>query len=225
MNKKKININIEDYPIELCRFIKDAVMYDSSSHPTMKVLYSSLGYYIKIAEKGMLSTEMQMAELFYSKSIGVKPILYISEEKDYMVTTPAVGESALDYLSEPEKLCEALADAMKRLHSMPVTDVPVSQCMELYSGDNKFVSLKQDTFIHGDFCLPNIMLDDWRFSSFIDVGLAGAGDRHIDIYWVLWSLNFNLKTDKYTDLFLDLYGRDKVDMDILKLVAETEQQS
>jgi len=82
--------------------------------------------------------------------------------------------------------------------------------------------MKQDTFIHGDFCLPNIMLDNWKFSTFIDVGLAGIGDKHIDIYWVLWSLNFNLGTDQYMDYFLDLYGREKVDMEILKLVAEEE---
>ncbi|MBE5874997.1 MAG: aminoglycoside 3'-phosphotransferase, partial [Lachnospiraceae bacterium] len=54
---------------------------------------------------------------------------------------------------------------------------------------------------------------------------AGVGDRHIDIYWVLWSLWYNLKTDKYTDTFLDFYGRDKVDMERLKVVAETEEHS
>ena len=77
--------------------------------------------------------------------------------------------------------------------------------------------------LHGDYCLPNIMLHDWKFSSFLDVGLAGVGDKHIDIYWVLWSLNYNLGTDKYTDLFLDLYGREKVDMEILKIVKEVEE--
>ena len=56
--------------------------------------------------------------------------------------------------------------------------------------------LKADTLIHGDFCLPNVMLDNWKFSTFIDLPLAGIGDKHIDIYWVLWSLKYNLKTDK-----------------------------
>ena len=82
--------------------------------------------------------------------------------------------------------------------------------------------LKQDTLIHGDFCLPNIILDHWKFSSFIDVGLAGVGDKHIDFYWVLWSMWYNLKTDKYTDYFFDLYGSENFDNDILKIVAEVE---
>lgn len=94
--------------------------------------------------------------------------------------------------------------------------------MDTYDGMEKGKLLKKDTFIHGDFCLPNVMLDDWEFSGFIDLGLSGVGDKHIDIYWVLWSLNYNLKTDKYTDCFLDLYGRENVDMNVLKIVAEVE---
>ena len=93
--------------------------------------------------------------------------------------------------------------------------------METYKG---LSFMKPDTFNHGDFCLPNVMLDNGKFSAFIDVGLAGLGDRHIDIYWALWSLDFNLKTDRYTDLFLDLYGRDKISTDILKKVGEIESQ-
>ncbi len=82
--------------------------------------------------------------------------------------------------------------------------------------------LRCDTLIHGDYCLPNIMLDNWRLSGFIDVGCGGVGDRHIDIFWALWSLAFNLGTDSYTDRFLDAYGRDRVDMRALRTVAAVE---
>lgn len=82
--------------------------------------------------------------------------------------------------------------------------------------------LKNDTLIHGDYCLPNIILDGWKFSGFIDLGNAGVGDRHIDLFWGAWTLWFNLKTDSYRDRFLDSYGRDKVDEDILRVVAAAE---
>lgn len=82
--------------------------------------------------------------------------------------------------------------------------------------------LKNDVLIHGDYCLPNIMLKDWKFSAFIDLDSAGIGDRHIDLFWGIWSLFYNLKTDKYADRFLDAYGRDKVDKDVLKLIAAIE---
>ena len=83
-------------------------------------------------------------------------------------------------------------------------------------------ALKSDVLIHGDYCLPNIMLDSWRFSAFIDIGNAGVGDRHIDIFWGTWTMWFNLKTRQYTDRFLDAYGRDKADAEILKIIAAAE---
>lgn len=179
MEKKKIAICVADYPIELHPFLSNAQIYDSSCSPNAQVLYSDLGYFIKIAEKNSLEKEAQLAVLFAEKGLG--------------------------------------AEAMKLLHGQSTEGVPVSPNMEAYAG-----KLKCDTLIHGDFCLPNVMFADGKFSAFIDLGLAGVGDKHIDIYWVLWSLNYNLKTDKYTDYFLDLYGRENVDMEVLKIVAEVE---
>ena len=83
-------------------------------------------------------------------------------------------------------------------------------------------ALRQDTLLHGDYCLPNIMLDRWKFSGFIDLGGAGVSDRHIDLFWGAWTLSFNLGTDEYKERFFDAYGRDRVDKDILKIVAAAE---
>lgn len=82
--------------------------------------------------------------------------------------------------------------------------------------------LKNDTLLHGDYCLPNIMLDNWKFSGFIDLDTAGVGDRHVDLFWGAWSLFFNLKTDRYRERFLDAYGRDRVQEELLRVVAAVE---
>lgn len=82
--------------------------------------------------------------------------------------------------------------------------------------------LKNDTLIHGDFCLPNVILNGGGSGSLIDLSMAGAGDRHIDLYWAVWSLWHNLKTDQYTGLFLDLYGRDRFDAAMLPVIAAFE---
>lgn len=79
-----------------------------------------------------------------------------------------------------------------------------------------------DTLLHGDYCLPNIMLDDWIFSGFIDLDGAGIGDRHIDLFWGIWSLFFNLRTDAYRNRFLDVYGREKVEEEKLRIIAALE---
>ncbi len=81
---------------------------------------------------------------------------------------------------------------------------------------------RREVLLHGDYCLPNIMLNDWRFSGFIDVGNGGIGDRHIDLFWGAWTLWFNLKTNQYRDRFLDAYGRDKIDEEMLRVVAAAE---
>ena len=83
-------------------------------------------------------------------------------------------------------------------------------------------ALKGDVLIHGDYCLPNIILSDWRFSGFIDVGSGGIADRHIDILWGIWSLMYNLGIARYQDRFLDVYGRDLVSLDFLRSVAAME---
>lgn len=83
-------------------------------------------------------------------------------------------------------------------------------------------ALQSKVLLHGDYCLPNIILNSWKLSGFIDVGYGGVGDRHIDIFWGVWTLWFNLKTNKYCGRFLDAYGRDKADESILKIIAAAE---
>ena len=38
---------------------------------------------------------------------------------------------------------------------------------------------------HGDFCLPNVFLEDWARTGFLDLGRSGIGDRWTDIA-ILW---------------------------------------
>ncbi len=101
--------------------------------------------------------------------------------------------------------------------------------------ENKHL-LQADTLIHGDYCLPNIVLSSPQSAlnetrlqthqdvrtTLIDLALAGAGDRHIDLYWAIWSLQYNLKTDAYTDYFLDCYGRENFDYNMLRVIAAFE---
>ena len=81
---------------------------------------------------------------------------------------------------------------------------------------------QNDTLLHGDYCLPNVMLRDWKFSGFIDLGNGGVGDRHVDLFWGAWTLTFNLKTDAYRERFFDAYGRDRVETGMLRVVAAAE---
>ena len=81
---------------------------------------------------------------------------------------------------------------------------------------------RADTLTHGDYCLPNVLLDNWHFSGFIDVGTGGLGDRHMDLFWGIWSIRFNLKNRRYCDRFLDAYGREAVEPELLRAAAAIE---
>ena len=156
------------------------------------------------------------------------------------------------YLDEPVRLCDTTAELLRKLHEEDYSGCPmmnrtaeylqtveevyrqqsaerapehkgfrsVEEAYQEVQRNGKY--LKADTLIHGDYCLPNIILNQWKFSGFIDVGNGGVGDRHIDLYWALWSLKYNLKTDQYRQRFLDSYGRDKVNEDVLRVIAAAE---
>lgn len=83
-------------------------------------------------------------------------------------------------------------------------------------------TLCSEVLIHGDYCLPNIIAKDGKIREYIDLGAAGIGDRHIDIFWGVFTLEFNTGTDRYKDLFLDAYGRDRIDEEKLLTVAAAE---
>ena len=82
--------------------------------------------------------------------------------------------------------------------------------------------LKNDTLLHGDYCLPNVILADWAFSGFIDLGNGGVGDRHVDLFWGAWTLEYNLKTDRYRDVFFEAYGKERIEPEALRTVAAAE---
>ncbi len=67
-------------------------------------------------------------------------------------------------------------------------------------------------FTHGDYCLPNILIDPstMQLSGFIDLGRAGIADRYQDLALVARSLPRNFGPD-WEPLLWEAYGLKKVD--------------
>lgn len=251
MKKTKIEISVSDFPIQLHPYLQGTV-YDSSSSETARVYYSDIGFYTKVSLKDSLREEAERGKLFHQLGFGVEVARYLSEDKDYLVTREAIGCDLTHYVQEPERLCKVMAETLRKLHVTPAQGLPISprmsQYKELAEGNvcgyaeyvlmprfmisseeeakklikENYHRIKTDTLVHGDYCLPNVVLDNWKFSAFIDFNLAGLGDKHMDLYWALWSLNYNLKTDVYTDCFLDAYGRENFEYDMLRVIAAFE---
>lgn len=125
------------------------------------------------------------------------PIVFVEENgrafylREYLVGENLCGD---EFLENPNFLVELLVNAINTLHNTKITE-------RKYVLDEEY-----DTLIHGDFCLPNILVKDGKVSGFIDLGDAGIGDPWRDYAWCIWSLEYNLKTDAYTGLLLEKLG-------------------
>ena len=67
-------------------------------------------------------------------------------------------------------------------------------------------------FTHGDYCLPNVMMDRDEVSGFVDWGRAGVADRYKDIALVVRSLERNTGED-LAAAFFEAYGLSSPDAD------------
>lgn len=258
MKKILIDELPKDAPEELRFFASRSHIYDSSCSPEAKVYFidRDTGYYLKRAQHASLETEANLTQFFYTHGIGAEVLSYNAAEEDWLLTRALPGEDCVHeiYLGDPKRLCDTIAQELRRLHELNISSCPVPDRMtnyfalaesnyrtgkfdrSLFSGEFAYQSaedaytvlregkdaLKDRVLLHGDYCLPNIILDDWQLAGFVDVGCGGIGDRHLDLFWGAWTLNFNLKTDAYRKRFFDAYGRDKVDESLLQVIAAAE---
>ena len=210
------------------------------------------GYFLKKAPRGELRLEAELGAYFAKRKLAPSVISYISGEYDLLLTERLRGEDATheDYLKEPKRLAKKMGEILRELHESDFSDCPVQDRLAAYyetlernyiqgafdlsfgkfkNADEAYKAalagrelLSQDTLIHGDFCLPNFLFDNWRFTGFIDLAAAGVGDRHIDLFWGAFTLNYNLGTDKYTEIFFDSYGRERINPDAILTVSACE---
>ena len=61
---------------------------------------------------------------------------------------------------------------------------------------------------HGDYCLPNILIEADSATGFVDLGELGVADRWWDLAVATWSVTWNLGPG-LEDLFLQEYGVDR----------------
>ena len=149
-------------------------------------------------------------------------------ERQYLLMSRMPGKMACDayYLERPRELAARLAEAIRMLWSIDVSDCPRQRSIdvELEEARNRvekrlvnMAKVEPSTFgkggfrdpeellywlednrpeyepvlSHGDFCLPNILIDGGKISGLVDLGDTGIGDKWRDLALCYRSLKWN----------------------------------
>lgn len=189
--------------------------------------------HLKVGPVGTLERSAAMQDYFHRKGLSSALFEYARHGgQDWLLMETVHGVPAYDpsLREDMPRLARQLGEIIRLLHETSVDNCPYAdvndrmldayekECGYVFRGDASL--LKKDVLLHGDACLPNIFMDRERFYGFVDLGDAGLGDRHFDLYWAAWSMRYNFKTAEYEDDFLDAYGRDVIDADRLELCAQ-----
>ena len=161
-----------------------------------KVFVFGEKYLLKISDdKKQLRLEKEKTEWVSQYTNSSKTIQYVEEGMcGYYLREYIRGHTLIEekYINNPKRLINVLKEVVMELRKMDSFDCP------FYSPD----SIGND-FVHGDLCLPNILVDDNdHFIGFIDLSSCGKGDKQYDYCWLLWSFEYNLKTKQYSELLL-----------------------
>lgn len=212
MKKVRIPFDIKTLPVRLQPYIQTATVYDSSSSEQAKTLYiegAGQAMFLKIANRDELKREGLMSDYLHGKGLAPKMLAYEQHgENDYLLTVALQGDDGVSggHLEDPKRLAAVFGESLRYLHSISAADCPFP---------NR--TADHDVLLHGDYCLPNLIMRDFQLEGFIDLGYGGIGDLHYDLYWGIWTLQYNLGSDDYKDIFLDHYGRSDVDPERLAL--------
>ena len=157
-------------------------------------------YILKISDnKERLLNEKNKIDYLENKLPVPKSILFMClDDKYYYLRTNIIGKSLIDerFINNPELLINILIKAVKLIRKLDDINIPFK------SSDNSGSS-----FVHGDLCLPNILVsEDNEIAGFIDLDNCGLGDAWYDYSWLLWSLEYNLKTNQYNQKLLNSLG-------------------
>jgi kanamycin kinase len=93
----------------------------------------------------------------------------------------------------PSRVARVLGEILRIVHATDATDCPFG------------VRKSGNVLVHGDYCLPNILVTDGKLTGLIDVGQTGLGDPRQDLAAGVWSLQYNFGPG-YGREFLDAYG-------------------
>lgn len=166
---------------------RDVLLWLENKLPVPKVLFyeehDQTAYLLETAMPGMLSCEETID----------KETVRILADGLLLLQSVAISDCSFDRRLDKE-LKEALYNIEHNL--VDANDFETSSLhktpTELYLWLCQNRMEEELYFVHGDYCLPNVLIHD-KTCGFIDIGDAGVADKWKDIALCLRSLKYNLR--------------------------------
>ena len=187
--------------------------------------------YLKIIEdQNPLSLERESSILrWIDGRIPTPKLLYygVQDGNEYQLTTEITGTPT--YQVEPterEHAVKALGEALRMIHSLSPSGCPIdnridNRLKQLHKNgvDTSLLKDQPDealVFAHGDYCLPNIIVEERKLSGVIDWDYAGLADPYTDFASCVWSMGYNYgleeTAERWEPYFFMVYGLDDIDV-------------
>lgn len=93
----------------------------------------------------------------------------------------------------PERVAHELGTILHTMHETDASGCPFG------------TSKPGNVLVHGDYCLPNVLVHEGRFSGLVDVGGAGLANPEDDLAAGVWTLQYNYGKG-FARTFLEAYG-------------------
>jgi kanamycin kinase len=93
----------------------------------------------------------------------------------------------------PSLVARVFGEILRSIHASDATGCPFG------------VARRGHVLVHGDYCLPNVLVSEGELSALVDVGAVGVGDPRQDLAAGVWTLQYNFGPGHARE-FLDAYG-------------------
>ncbi len=94
---------------------------------------------------------------------------------------------------EPERVARELGAILRGLHATDASGCPFG------------TRRRGNVLVHGDYCLPNVLVHEGRLGGLVDVGRAGLDSPEVDLAAGVWTLQYNYGKG-FARIFLEAYG-------------------
>ncbi len=227
------NVESSTFPDTIRLYTHNCRLYDTGITSRYRTFFvqGDQPLYLKIGGKGSLLGEKQMLSFLRSTKVCAAVVAFEQDSDfDYLLTAALPGDNGTVpiHLHSPKRLAGLVGESLHRLHSLPTGGCPCigpgQSIVEQTKGqlsrlDSRMARrldllgqlITDDSVVHGDFHLNDLMLNNWRLSGFTGLSHSGIGDRHYDISRALEELSRYLGNDQYKDILLDAYGREFID--------------